>query len=98
MVEPAPVLNTNAESLNRKSQFSVEEASVFQGLAPSPIIQTPYLKLSGIMYSPKDSYCIINDKIIKIGEEIQGAKLTKVTPHEAILEYQGENVSLSVPQ
>jgi len=109
-VETAPAIKTNpetqiaslpasAESENRKSQFGVEEASVFQALTQQPhIIQTPYLKLSGIVYSSNASYCIINDKIIRIGEDVQGAKLTRVTPKEAILDYQGEKVILSIPQ
>ncbi len=108
--ETAPDLKTNpgtqiaslpasAGSINRKAQFGIEEASVFQSLTQQPhIIQTPYLKLSGIVYSSNASYCIINNKIIRIGEDVQGAKLTRVTPKEAILDYQGEKVILSVSQ
>ena len=88
-----------AESENRKAQFGMEEASVMRAMAQQPhIIQTPYLKLSGIVYSSTASYCIINDRIVKIGEDIQVAKLTQVTPKEAILDYAGEKVILSVSQ
>ncbi len=103
-LKPAPEtqiagLPVSTESENRKSQFGVEEASIFQALAQqSHIIQTPYLKLSGIVYSSDASYCIINNKIVKIGEDVQGAKLTGVTPKEAILDYAGEKVILSVSQ
>ena len=92
-------LPASANSENRKAQFGMEEASVFQAMAQqSRMIQTPYLKLSGIVYSSNASYCIINDKIVKIGEDVQGAKLTQVTPKEAILDYAGEKVILSVSQ
>ncbi|GEM_PF-1031898 len=101
-------LPASVDSINRKSQFGIEEASVFQGMAQQPnfqgmasqshIIQTPYLKLSGIVYSSDVAYCIINDKIIRIGDDVQGAKLIKVTPKKAILEYQGEQVVLSTSQ
>lgn len=82
-------------SLNRKAQFGIEEAAVFQPAA-KPVTQMPYLKLSGLVYSAKDSYCIVNDRIVKIGENVEGAKLVNITPQEAVLEYQGEKIILSV--
>ena len=94
---PQAMANLPAQdiSANRKSQFGVEEAAVFQPVA-KPTPQTPYLKLSGLVYSANDSYGIINDQIVKIGDDISGAKLVKITSQEAVLEYQGEKVVLSV--
>ena len=83
-------------SATRKAQFGVEEAPVF-GNAPIQVIsRVPQLNLSGIVYSPEESYCIINNKIIKVGDFVQGAKLLNISQKSAMLEYQGKEISLSV--
>ena len=81
-------------SLNRRAQFAIEEAPVFHNVAPQNP-QPPPLSLSGIVYSPTDAYCIINNKIVKTGEEVQGARLVKITAEEVVLDYQGEKIILS---
>lgn len=80
---------------NRKAQFGIEETGLFRGLAPQAM-QAPNFNLTGIVYSPKDSFCIINDQVIKVGEDIQGAKLINVGPNEVILDYKGSKVQLSM--
>ncbi len=90
------VITPLAESTsNKKAQFGVEEAGLFRGLAPQAM-HAPNFNLTGIVYSPKDSFCIINDQVIKVGEDIQGAKLVNVGPNEVILDYKGNKVQLSM--
>ena len=83
--------------MTRKAQFGIEEAP---RPAPSvPLLNTIAAKsafaLSGIVYSPKDSYCIINDQIIKVGERVGGAKLLEITPDKVTLDYQGRLIALA---
>lgn len=85
--------------LTRKGQFAVEEAPLGGNLegrpsSPASLSGAPSLLLSGIVYSAQESYCIINDKIMKIGEEVSGAKLVKVTATEAVLDFQGRKIIL----
>ncbi len=75
----------------RQAQFGIEETMMI----PTPYSR-PNFALSGIIYSPQDSYCLINDKVIRVGESIEGAKLAKVTPEEVTLEYHGEKIVLPV--
>ena len=83
--------------VNRKTQFAVEESPIFGGTpAPTIISRTPDLNLSGIVYSPKESYCIINNKVIKVGDAIQGAKLLSVSQNSVKLDYQGKEIALFI--
>ena len=87
----------NAQSPpNNRSQFGIEETP----LAASGIVQAagprPNFSLSGLVYSPKDSYCLINGKIVKTGEQVDGARLVSVTPDKVILDYRGDQIILPV--
>ena len=81
--------------VNRKAQFGLEETPLFSQ-SRYPAVERPALALSGIVYSTTDSYCIINNKIVKIGDEVDGAKLVSISLREVILEYHGEKVTLAV--
>ena len=87
-----PQLNTN-----RKAQFAVEESPLFASVpATTPISRTPDLTLTGIVYSPNGSYCIINNRIIKVGDTVQGARLLTVSQNSVRLDYQGQEMALSL--
>ncbi len=70
-----------------RGQFAIEETS----LAMAPV---PNFALSGLVYSKADSYCLINGKVLKIGDQVGGATLSQVTPNEAVLNYRGEKIVL----
>ena len=80
---------------NRKAQFGVEEMAMARPIPMAAL--SPSFNLSGIVFSLKgdDSYCIINNQVLKKGDKIAGAKLIKVTPEEAVLEYNGRQITLS---
>ena len=88
---PAPDLKTN-----RKAQFTVEESPLFGNAPPTIISKTPGLSLSGVVYSDKDSYCIINNKVVKVGDTIQGAKLLEILQNSAKVDYQGKEITLTM--
>src|SRR6185436_15211036 len=73
-----------ASPSSSNAQFGIEEAPALN-MPPMPVQpQIPYLKLSGIVYSLKDSYCIINDRITSTGDNIQGATLESISADEVI--------------
>lgn len=79
-----------AENETRQTQFAIEEM-------PLPFVQLPSLNLSGVVYAPnEDSYAIINDKIVKSGESVGGAKVVRVSADKVTLMYQGQVVDLPV--
>ncbi|MGH7198853.1 MAG: hypothetical protein ACREH5_08980, partial [Candidatus Omnitrophota bacterium] len=80
---------------SRKGQFGIEDAGPFR-MAASPAVKAPDLRLSGIVYSPKEAYCIINDSILKAGDTVKGATLLGVTPESVTLDNQGKQVTLTL--
>lgn len=89
--DPAQALQ-NAGPSAKKAQFGMEESALFKGFA-APALK-PQFNLSGIVFSPKEAYCILNDKVLKVGESVDGATLTKITPKGIWLEYNGEKIEI----
>ncbi len=87
-------------SQTHKSQFGIEETprlpleAAVPVSSPSALVARPNFNLSGIVYNPEEAYCIINDKIIKVGDQVGGAKLVSITPEKVVLDYQGEIITL----
>ena len=79
-----------------KAQFAVEETPIAAAVSPvaEPTHALPNFNLNGLVYAHNDSYCLINGKVIKVGETVGGATLVKVTPNEAELNYQGQDIVL----
>lgn len=75
----------------RRGQFGIEEMA-----RPATIQPMPGFSLSGLVYSDKESYCLINGQVVKQGEFVSGAKLVSVTKDEAVLDYRGEKIVLPI--
>ena len=87
----APAALTKAPAMpammnTHQAQFSIEEAA----------IKPPTLLLTGIIFSPQNSYCILTEKVMKVGEEIDGAKLVGIQSNSITVEYQGQTVTIPV--
>ncbi|MBI3252197.1 MAG: hypothetical protein HYZ52_02605 [Candidatus Omnitrophica bacterium] len=79
--------------VTHQAQFSVEESPLAQPSSPMQI-QKPYLALSGIVFSRQESFCIINKRVAKVGDRIQGARVVSISEREVSLDYQGEPIVL----
>ncbi len=78
-------------------QFAVEESAIAPASRPMTApwgAQIPNFSLNGLVYSKTDSYCLINGKIMRIGDRIGEATLSQVTPNEVILDYRGKKIIL----
>lgn len=83
-------VGTAGDNRTPRGQFGIEEM-------PRPMgNQPPGFRLTGLVYSAKESYCLINGNVVKQGEFIQGAKLVKVTQDEAVLDFHGAKIVLPV--
>lgn len=95
-------------SETRQAQFGMENmplpASTPTGMimpseTPLPIIEkapTPALKLTGLVWDPKASYCLINNKIVKVGDSVDGARVMRIDANEVELEADGQKVILTL--
>ena len=53
-------------------------------------------KLSGIVYDTDDSWAIVNDKVVRAGDYLDGARVVSVAPHKVVLVYKDERFNLAV--
>ena len=52
------------------------------------------LVVNGVFFSQDVEYALINNRIVKEGDEIDGAKVKSVTLYEVVLDYDGQEVRL----
>ena len=82
---------------NMKRQFAIEEAPIpmLPNFSRPGAVKSPRFALSGLVYSNEDSYCLINGKVVRVGERVGDATLVQVTPNAAVLDYRGEKIVLA---
>ncbi|MEK7774613.1 MAG: hypothetical protein AAB305_01865 [Candidatus Zixiibacteriota bacterium] len=57
---------------------------------------SPQWNLSGIVYSPTDPLAIINGKMVRVGDAVDNAKVTKIEKKNVTLDYGGSSITLTV--
>lgn len=62
-----------------------------------PITLEPTLVLSGVFFEQGDGYALINNKIVRVGDEISRAKVKEITMGGVELEYAGKTIKLLSP-
>lgn len=55
----------------------------------------PFLILNGIFSSQNEGYALINNRIVKVGDDIEGATVAGINPDSVELEFEGSIISLS---
>lgn len=104
LVVPSYRESLNQVSGNRQAQFAIEEAPRLAAAAPAAILKSQAAVLpsregfvmNGIVYGDPASFCIINGKVVKVGEKVGGATLVAVTPEKATLKFEGKTIDLWV--
>jgi hypothetical protein len=56
--------------------------------------EPPKLSLTGIIYEDKESLALINNRIVREGELIAGARVINIGPNKVILSFVGQEISL----
>lgn len=82
----APVVNTETPAAAAASVVS----------PPSPVPE-PTLVLNGVFFEQGDGYALINNKIMRLGDEISHAKVKEITIDGVVLEFEGKTIKLSSP-
>jgi hypothetical protein len=52
------------------------------------------LKLAGIIFGPEGAAAIISGRSLRVGQEICGAKVVKITHDEVALNFHGQTITL----
>ncbi len=53
-------------------------------------------RLNGIVYDSEDPWAIINDKVLRAGDELDGAKVISIAPRKVVLLFKNERFDLVV--
>lgn len=78
-ITPPPQAKKVFELKTTTPQGQIGTAITEPGLLSEEEIELPYLKVSGIAYEPGGkSYAVINNKIVEVGDEIEGAQISKI--------------------
>lgn len=62
-----------------------------------PEVKLPPLKISGVIWGTKIPQAIINNKVVKIGDMIDGVKIINISREEITVSYQSREFKLSSP-
>lgn len=88
-----------AQNSNQKSQFIIEELprTLPPSMTPQPsAVIRPSFILKGVVASNGFSYCIVNDKLIKVGGMVDGAKVVAIEADKVTLDYNNESIALTI--
>lgn len=66
---------------------------------PAPAIETvrtrePTLTLNGVLFQQDQGYALINNRILKTGDVILGAKVEEISLEKVVLEFEGRKITL----
>ncbi len=64
---------------------------------PNATLSEPTLVLNGVFFEQGDGYALINNKIVRPGEEIEHAKVKEITIDGVTLDFNGKIIKLSSP-
>lgn len=67
-----------------------------KGVKKEGLVDNQPLKLNGIMFDPSSPLALINDKVIKVGDIVSGAKVLAITENKVIVSLGGKEIILSL--
>lgn len=91
----AMAIHSNAEALEQNYSIFKKFGKVMKRAAPKDEFASNF-ELNGIIYDADNSWAIINNKMVKIGDIISGAKIVSISPQKAALLVNEKIYELSV--
>jgi hypothetical protein len=94
--------NPEANDVGVRDPFSLEGSWLAgsqedPAAVPSPLTQFAKTHpLAAVVMDGRQSYAVVNDRVLKLGDRIDGFVLTSVGPKSAIFDYQGQQVILEL--
>ncbi len=86
---PVQTLNQNGSAPALKPDVSVNPAP--------PSNPEPTLVLNGVFFEQGEGYALINNKIVRVGDEISNAKVKEIAITGVELEFEGKTIKLASP-
>ncbi len=88
---PSPQPQPDSQTAAPPSQNS----AIATPLLPSP--EPPTLTLNGVFFEQGEGFALINNNIVRVGDEIEGAKVKEITITCVSLEFDGKTIKLLSP-
>ncbi|MGA2774772.1 MAG: hypothetical protein ABSE81_01765 [Candidatus Omnitrophota bacterium] len=85
-------LTQNKLPIQPPVQQTLPPPAIIEKPAPPP---KPTLALNGIFFSGEESYALINNQIVKVGDKISGAVIKKISSDEVLLNFEGSEIKLT---
>lgn len=94
-----PNVEYKAEGLRDPFQSYLEQRKTEELIAASPEAEVPLLTLTvqGIIWGGSFPQAIINDKVVKTEDTIDGARITNITKEGVSVLFEGRQYNLSSP-
>jgi len=97
-----PLVEYKAQGLRDPFQrgMKAEEAQKAEEVAPAEVPETPppNFTVQGIIYSETLSQAIINDKVVKVGDTIDGASIVSINKDSIIILFNGKKYNIGSPE
>jgi len=99
-VKNKPRLSKNDASISSLPQKPPEETLALKTIPAATVEnkkepQAASFVLNGVFFSENEGYALINNRILKEGDKIEGATVTRITLDEVRLEAEGSVIRLS---
>ena len=67
-------------------------------ITQAPVSHSSVLALGGIVYDEKDSYALINNQLLHIGDEVNGNRVVDIQQDRVILNDGNKDIELKLEQ
>jgi hypothetical protein len=87
-ISAAPAQPPSLQPEVAKDVFANGERKIF--------VDTSGYKVSSILVTPRGKTAIINGHLVRVGHRVEDAEVIDITPHEVLLEIDGQRVTLGM--
>lgn len=91
-----PILPADASAVQTTNAARTNLARAIER-APSPAVAGD-LRLLSIIFREEKPAAVINGDMVRVGEEVRGARVVRIEPHAVTLERSGSNLVLRLPR
>ena len=98
MVEPEAVAPGRPGAISEVSGTPLESRAELEPVAPQPIlVEQPEFHLKTILAHPVHPSAMINNRVLFVGDRVQGYTVVAIDQHEVTLALDGSEVVVSLP-
>lgn len=95
--QPKKIISSTSALAPLKQAAVTQTESSEESANPNANLPEPTLVLNGVFFEQGDGYALINNKIVRLGEEVERAKVKEITIDGVTLDFNGKIIKLSSP-